>query len=160
MSGLRGLTGVSLSNLISWSEDLKVEHPQIDAQHEAIFAMISEVSDIWQGHGSAEKLLALVDKLGRVLKAHFQYEETVLADIRYPKLPEHRAEHNLMLRELASIRRRIDHMGPGQAQPEPGWLVMNFMFGVTIGHIVHSDSEYVRYAREAAEEDRNSWPHS
>lgn len=159
ISGLHGLAGMSLKDLVSWSDDFKVDHPQIDAQHAAIFNIVGEVSALWHNHGSADELLAIVDKLGKVLEAHFRYEETVLADIAYPKLAEHKAEHALMLRELASIRDRVVGMRPGPAYPEPGWQVMNFMLGVTVGHIVHSDVDYCRFAQQAAEEDA-AWPHS
>lgn len=160
LAGLYGLAGRSLKDLVSWSDGLRVGHPQIDAQHEAIFNLVGEVSALWRAHSRSDQLLAVIDKLDRVLAAHFRYEEKVLADIRYPGLREHKAEHDGMLGELAAIRARVAGMNHRRAFPEPGWEVMNFMLGVTVGHIVHSDSDYCRYAEEAAEDERNAWPHS
>jgi hemerythrin len=95
--------------------------------------------------------------------AHFRYEERELARIGYPKLAEHRAEHKVMLDELRLIRERLDGMGQGTVQGEPGFLVLNFVLGVTIGHIFHSDMQYCVFARHASgndaeEEEELGWP--
>jgi hypothetical protein len=42
-----GLDEFSLRRLVTWGEHLKVEQPQIDAQHQAIFDIAMEVADIW-----------------------------------------------------------------------------------------------------------------
>jgi hypothetical protein len=42
-----GLDEFSLRRLVAWGEHLKVEQPQIDAQHQAIFDIAMEVADIW-----------------------------------------------------------------------------------------------------------------
>lgn len=149
LSSLHGLADMSLTDLISWGDYFKVHHPQIDAQHEAIFNLVGEVSALWHAHGSSDDLLAIVDKLDKVLRAHFRFEEATLAEIDYPRLDAHQAEHAIMLRDLKSIRCRIVAMNHGPAYPEPGWLVMNFLLGVTVGHIVHSDVDYCRFARES-----------
>lgn len=149
VSSLHGLADMSLKDLIDWGDNFKVDQPQIDAQHEAIFGMVNEVSALWHEHGSSDQLLAIVEKLDKVLRAHFSYEESVLAKIDYPKLAEHKTEHAIMLRDLESIHDRIVRMEHGPAYPEPGWLVMNFLLGLTVGHIVHSDVDYCRHVRDA-----------
>jgi len=76
---------------------------------------------------------------------------------------EHRAEHKVMLDELGLIRERLDDMAQGTVQGEPGFLVLNFVLGVTIGHIFHSDMQYCVFARHASgdemeEEEGLGWP--
>lgn len=148
-SAPQDLADLSLKELISWGDHYKVNQPHIDAQHEAIFRIVGEVSALWHERGSSEQLLAIVDKLDKVVRAHFGYEEGVLAEIGYPKLAEHKKEHEIMLRDLESIRDRIARMAGGPAYPEPGWMVMNFLLGLTGGHITHSDVDYCRYVRDS-----------
>lgn len=158
MSGLHGLSDVSVKQLIAWGDHLKVDQPQIDAQHEAIFHLAVEILDIWHMHGNLEPLKALCEKLAKVLEAHFRYEEGQLAAIGYTSLAEHAAEHEVMLNELQVIRDRLGRMGRGTVQPEPGFLVVNYILGVTIGHICHSDMDYCVFARKASHEDGHAWP--
>ena len=128
-----------------------MDHLPIDVEHEAIFTISMEIIELWERHGKASELRVLVDKPGKVLQAHFHYEEGVLTDIRYPKLEEHRAEHETMLRELAVLRQRLANMDQqGSAYPGPGYLVLNYILGVTVGHIFHGDLDYCLHARELA----------
>lgn len=156
-SAPRGLSDLSLKRLVTWGDHLKVDQQQIDAQHEGIFGIAMEISDLWQRHGDLDQLKAVAEKLARVLEAHFRYEERQLADIVYPKLVEHQAEHKVMLDELQGIRNRLDRMGSGNVQMEPGFLVLSYILGVTVGHIVHSDMDYGAFARASAGS-RATWP--
>src|ERR1039457_55967 len=158
MSGLHGMTDTPLKQMIGWGDHLKVDQPSIDAQHEGIFNIAMEVVDIWQKHGQLEKLRGLTKKLANVLEGHFRYEERQLEEVGYPKLDEHKTEHKVMLDELKLIRIRLHQMGDGTAQMAPGFLVHNFILGVTIGHICHSDMEYCVYARKVAEGKEKTWP--
>lgn len=142
LSGPHGISHYALSRLVAWGDHLKVEQPDIDAQHEAIFGLVAEANDLWRGNADLKDLRALVEKLGNVLKGHFRYEESVLAKAGYPKLEEHKAEHAVMLGELAAIRRRLAKKGDGAAYPESGWIVLSFLLGVTVGHIANSDLDY------------------
>jgi hemerythrin len=153
MSGLHGLSDISLKRLIEWGDHLKVDQPQIDAQHQAIFDIAIEITDIWHKHGDLDQLKAVAEKLSKVLESHFRFEERQLADIGYAKLAEHRAEHKVMLDELQSIRDRLERMGHGTAHAEPGFLVLSYVLGVTIGHISNSDMEYCVSARNATSAD-------
>jgi len=150
MRGHQGLSVQSLANLVQWGDELRVEHPAIDAQHEGIFKLVSEVYKLWREHADIEALRAVVVRLGKVLEAHFNYEEQELARVGYPNLVNHRSEHRAMLRELAVVRERIEKTGQSHAYPEPGWIVLNFLLGVTVGHILHSDMDYYVHLHKPA----------
>lgn len=158
MSGLHGMTDSSLKQLIAWGDHLKVDQPSIDAQHEGIFGLAMEIADTWHKHGQLNYIRELTGRLAKVLEGHFRYEERQLEEVGYPKLEEHKAEHKMMLDELQVIRGRLNAMGDGTAQMAPGFLVNNFILGVTIGHICHSDMEYCVFARKAAEGKQKVWP--
>jgi len=158
VSGFRGLTGFSLKQLVAWGDHLHVDQPQLDAQHQGICDIALEVVDIWHKRGDLDQLKEVAAKLGRVLESHFRYEEKQLADIGYTKLDAHRAEHRVMLDELRLIRDRLDGMQSGRIDSEPGFLVLSYVLGVTIGHISHSDMDYRQFAREATSNERTGWP--
>lgn len=160
MSGMHGLTDSSLRQLLVWGDHLKVDQPQIDAQHQGIFDLAMEIANAWFNHADLDRIKALAEKLAKVLEGHFRYEERQLAEVDYPRLDEHMAEHRVMLDELQVIRDRLATMGNGTAQRLPGFLVNNFVLGVTVGHISQSDMEYCAFARKAAEGRERIWPTS
>jgi len=158
LSGVHGMTDSSLKQLVSWGDHLKVDQAQIDAQHEGIFNIALEVADAWHRHGDLEHLKALAGKLSTVLEGHFRYEERQLEAIAYPKLEAHKAEHQVMLDELKIIRDRLDGMGHGTPQMAPGFIVYNYILGITVGHIGQSDMAYCAYARDSQADQMPGWP--
>lgn len=157
-AGLHGLTDFSLRRLVAWGDHLKVDHPQIDAQHEAIFHIATEIADVWHCHGQLAEIQALAQKLHKVLWVHCKFEESQLEAVGYPNLAEHRREHKIMLKELELIRKRLEQMDAGLVQGEPGFVVLNYILGVTVGHIFQSDMEYCTFAREKAKQGAQVWP--
>ncbi len=158
LSQLPGLNGQSLKQLVAWGEHLKVDQAQLDAQHEAIFKIAMEVADTWQSRSQIEGLKALTEKLANLLGAHFRHEERQLAEVGYPVLDERKAEHQVMLDELQVIRQRLDRMDAGSPLMSPGFIVHNYVLGVTVGHICHSDMDYCAHARQAADCGKQVWP--
>ena len=150
MAGLHGITDQPLTRLIAWGDHLKVDQPQIDAQHQAVFDIAIEIVELWQRHADVGHIKTVVDKLTKVLEAHFSFEERELARLGYDKLEEHRGEHKAMLKELRTIRARLDMVKPGKIDFEPGFVVLSFMLGLTVGHIAHSDMDYCAFARREA----------
>ena len=145
---LSGLSRYSLKQLITWGDHLRIDHPQIDVQHEAIFNVALEIADISHAQGDSGRLRVLVEKLNKVLETHFDYEEQQLAKIGYAKLAQHKAEHTVMLDELQVIRERLNGFAGRPIQQGPGFLIMNFVLGVTVGHILDSDMEYGVFVHE------------
>lgn len=145
--GRMQLQHLSVSNLIQWGDHLSVEHPGIDAQHKAIFDLGAKVYENWRAGGSASFLGPAVDKLASLLETHFAYEERLLAEIGYDGLEEHAAEHRAMLAEMALLKQRFPTFEDGRRQPggsllAPGWFVMQFILGFSIGHVMSNDMRY------------------
>jgi hemerythrin-like metal-binding protein len=149
-SGLYGTNFASLKQLLSWGDHLKTGHPQIDAQHEGIFNIAMEIADRWQDHGNLEAMKSLMEKFGKVLAAHFRYEDQQHEAVNAPNLAAHKAEHAMMLEELQTLRDRLDQMKGNSCLATPGFILQNFVLGVTVGHVGHSDMDYSGAARDAA----------
>ena len=157
LSGVQGLNRFTFKQLISWGEHLKVDQPQIDIQHKEIFELGGEIEEIWHNRGDLDQIKALAEKLTKLLENHFRYEEQQLAEIGYTRLDEHRNEHKVMLDELQNIRNRLESMGHGQIQSAPGFFVLSYILGVTIGHISHSDMDYYFFAKKSVIDSGKSW---
>ncbi len=140
-SGPLGQSTMNLRRLVAWGDHYKVDQPQLDAQHEQIFDIALEVCDIWQRRGDLQRLKDVTDKLARVLAAHFEYEERQFVGTAHARCAEHCDEHRVMLAELQTIRKRLEAMGPGRVRSEPGFLVLSYVLGLTVGHLTHSDMD-------------------
>lgn len=147
--GRTQLQHLAISNLIQWGDHLSVEHPGIDAQHKAIFDLGAKVYEHWRGGGRVDTLRPAVDKLASLLQSHFAYEERLLAEIGYDGLAQHAAEHRSMLGELEIIQQHFNAFSDNQESTggsllAPGWPIMQFILGFTVGHVMSSDMSYCR----------------
>jgi hemerythrin len=142
VAAAEGLALSSLKSLIKWGDDFRINRSEIDSQHERIFKLAAEASELSRKHTDRIRLRAVFDEFGHTLTEHFHFEETELAEMAYPRLDEHRAEHQAMLAEFDFIRQRLASKGEGWAFQEEALVVLNFMLGVTVGHILHSDIDF------------------
>jgi hemerythrin-like metal-binding protein len=140
---------LSVTKLIQWGDHLSVEHSGIDAQHKAVFDLGTTLYEHWRAGGSIDVLRPAVDKLANLLEAHFSYEERLLTEIGYSGLDEHVAEHRSMLNDLEMMKSRFHtfkdgHETSGGSLLSPGWSIMQFILGFSIGHVMSSDMSYCR----------------
>jgi hemerythrin len=138
---------LALNNLIQWGDHYSVDHPEIDAQHKAILELGTKVYENWRAGAPVNVLRAAVDKLARLLEAHFAYEERLLAEIGYKALEQHAAEHRSMLKEISEMQDYFQalHGEKGEAGGSvlaPGWPVVQFVLEFSVGHVSTSDMSY------------------
>lgn len=138
----------SVSTVIRWGEDMSVGHALLDEQHRAIFDLLAEAQDLWRRGEGVARLHPLLTRLGRLLENHFPEEERMLAEVRYPKLPEHAAEHAKTMKELKEVCERFKS-GPDGGGVAPGWVVLDFILRVAVGHVLASDAGYVGHVAQA-----------
>jgi hemerythrin-like metal-binding protein len=124
-----------------------VGHPGIDAQHKEIYDFGAEIYESWRDGVRLGTLRMAVDTLLKLLRAHFIYEERLLAGIGYAGLKQHVAEHRAMLKELQEMREHFETLiddddSPGGSVLSPNWSVMRFILGFSLGHVMTSDMSY------------------
>ncbi len=145
--GRMPLQHLSINNLIQFGDDLSVGHAAVDAQHRAIFNLGAKVHEDWRTGGSIDILRPAVDKLNDLMHAHFAFEERTLDAIGYHDLKNHAAEHRSMLDELSIMHDRFRGFKGGLETRggsllAPGWPIMQFVLGFTVGHVMSSDLSY------------------
>ena len=83
------------------------------------------------------------------MHSHFAFEERVLHEIGYDDIENHAAEHRGMREELDQMHDRIHNFKEsnrilGGSLMAPGWSIMQFILGFTVGHVAGSDMAYSR----------------
>jgi hemerythrin len=87
-------------------------HPEIDAQHRALFERLGALLDATRERRSRDEVVTLVEFLARYVVEHFEAEEREMERTRYERLLEHRAEHRAFVKELAALRAELEAEGP------------------------------------------------
>jgi hemerythrin len=83
-----------------WSSSYETGQPEIDRQHRRLFEMINELHEA-MGHGRGRETLGPVLKnLAEYTVDHFATEEAFMQSIGYPDLPEHRAKHEALVKQV------------------------------------------------------------
>ena len=137
----------AINHLMQWGDHLSVGHPEIDAQHREIYEFGAEIYESWREGVRVGELRLAADRLLKLLRAHFVYEERLLAGIGYADIKQHVAEHRSMLKELQGMRDHFETIGddddsPGGSVLSPNWSVMRFILGFSLGHVMTSDMNY------------------
>lgn len=142
VAATEGLAFNTLKTLITWGDDFKIDEGRLDQQHQKIFGLALEASGLCRDAADADRLAVVLDEFGISIKEHFAYEESVLGAIRHPTLEAHRAEHAGMLSEFELLRTRLADDTGAWACNRAALSILNFMIGVTVGHILHTDKNF------------------
>ena len=86
--------------LITWSDELSIGIPEIDAEHQKLVAILNQLDEAMKtGRGTrimGNILTQLVDYTG----VHFSSEEKQMADADYPDLHLHESQHRQLVEKV------------------------------------------------------------
>jgi hemerythrin len=136
-----------MKDLTEWDDDYKIGQSEIDSQHEEIFKLALKVSKLSRDPVELGRLRVAFIEFGNALKEHFAYEEELLANIGHPTLDAHRAEHAAMVTELDFICQGLVSKVDGWPFQEEALVILDFMLGVMVGHILHCDADCTELMR-------------
>lgn len=89
---------------IQWSNDFLVGNPTIDRQHKELFRAFSELVDACRlGQGKA-KVEELLDFLEVYVIFHFDAEDKLMEQSKYPGLEAHRQAHAGFIEQLKELK--------------------------------------------------------
>jgi hemerythrin len=121
-----------------WTEEFSVRIPRVDAEHRRIFDLLRELREGAHGPATEKLLPRAIDELSKYAERHLRREELLLRVRGYPRLAEHKAEHDEYRVKVASLRGQI-------FRRDIGVRVTNFVDGWWRQHILTSDQDYARY---------------
>lgn len=131
-----------------WKEKYKIGVPQIDTQHEELFARVTVfVETLRSDKEWAEKVSSVNDTLEFMkdyVVTHFRDEEAYQEEIGYPGLAEHKKTHSDMVAYVAAISEQYEKEGYKEItmQQFAGKLVTWL-----VNHVVADDQKIADYAR-------------
>jgi hemerythrin-like metal-binding protein len=128
-----------------WKEELSVGIPEIDAEHKHFIFLVNELNkSITQGMApeviKGNLLLILEDAA-----QHFEHEERLFKEWKYPDADVHAKIHAHVLKVLQEIKEKFIPYGYDSEWVDAGMLIK----GVLIDHILTEDMKYADYYQHA-----------
>jgi len=127
-------------NWIVWDSTLDTGHPAIDADHmelARLFNLLPEAATMPGGNTLCGKVL---DQIIEHARKHFQQEQQLMANCRYPKIEQHTAEHVMLLDQVLNYQATFD---AGAAASEIA--LIDFPDAWLAFHILFSDKDLARF---------------
>jgi len=126
--------------LITWSDALSVNDPEIDSQHQQLIGMINDLHEAMR-EGKTQSIMGnLFNRLIEYTAKHFSYEEKRMKDCGYPNLVEHKAKHADLVKQVIALQGKF-HSGSQHINMK----VMNFLKEWITNHIQKGDKKYAPY---------------
>ena len=94
--------------MAEWSDDLGLDHPEMDADHQQLVLLVNEL-DYAIGHSRpVETTRRTLDDLTAFAGRHFCHEERLMRQSAYPDFRAHKRSHDQLIRDLRLLIREID----------------------------------------------------
>lgn len=89
--------------MIHWTEDLRIGHPIIDADHKRLIEIINEFLEHSKSLDNAQLMSETLKALLKYGQEHFAREQKIQQDCRYPYHAMHVREHNMLLVQIRAM---------------------------------------------------------
>ena len=122
-------------------DEYSVKIAVIDEQHKRLFEIGNSISELvkdYKGQDTYDDIVKLVIELEKYTEYHFEEEEKILRQYRYPDIEEHIAEHRYFIKYLSGL----DFNEIDNNQEE--WLnkLVKFIMAWILKHILNTDFKY------------------
>lgn len=135
---------------LEWSDKFSTDIVSIDRQHQELLYLTQNLLEVLSSDATTlkDKQDAFKDLVDHAL-AHFEYEERIMRNIRYPGLEGHMREHNDLRAEIAQITEDVMR---GNAIKDWKGLVSLVQVWL-LRHIVSSDTPIRHYLHREHDDD-------
>ncbi len=124
--------------LIDWTDDFETGINSVDDQHRKLVEIVNKFDDAAKKGKGSRIMNEILTDLIAYTGEHFVSEEKLLADAGYPKLKQHHAQHQQLLRKVERLQFEFDQQGKRITVE-----VRDFLKHWLTNHILKEDKAYV-----------------
>jgi hemerythrin len=128
--------------LLNWDDSYSVSIRAFDEQHRHLFDLLNRLHDAMKAGMSNAVLGPILQELVRYAATHFEAEEGIMQQHRYPMLSEHRRQHQELAAQVADFEQKYQ-----AGTVLLGLPLMEFLRSWLTHHIFESDRRYSGYLR-------------
>ena len=85
---------------IIWDDSYRIGIEKIDEQHQGFFALFNELEQALEAENTEEAVTKTLDALFEYVQMHFDEEERLMLEQKYPALEEHVAVHVAFVKQI------------------------------------------------------------
>jgi hemerythrin len=123
-----------------WSKSLETGIAKIDEQHQELFRRI----DILMDAGNKDRIKETIDFLGKYIVVHFNDEQKMHLDAKYPKAAVHKSFHDNYVKEFGKLKDQVMKEGHTIAVSQ---AVNKNVIGWLKEHIMVHDKEFAAFCK-------------
>lgn len=137
--------------VIAWEAALESGIPMIDEQHRNIVNLINDLCVCVQTNAHRSGVLESLDRIIADTRHHFETEELLFREYRYPEETSHSALHRSLEAQITAVRETLaDRHGPLSD------IFLVFLQDWFVNHIRASDRLFALWFRETCGERRET----
>ena len=125
-----------------WTDEISVCCGKIDRQHRELFDSINELMEE-KAELDPEEFARILTELTDYFKLHFAAEEQYMAQIGFPGLKQHRAEHLRFTYDIAMFNQQFTNKVPTQAKALNAYMKDWFL-----NHVQKADMSYKAFLEQ------------
>ncbi len=123
--------------LVTWDTSYSVKVKSCDAEHQKLFDLINQLHEAMKlGLGRAV-VADTVHELEKYTQTHFRAEEALMQRAQYPKLDEHRLQHQKFVAQVKQFKDDLEAGSMGSSI-----AVLTFLKDWLAEHIKQTDKMY------------------
>src|SRR5579872_1415923 len=127
-------------SIFDWKDSYGVGVPEIDAQHRRLYSLAAELYDAMNAGKGKTLVEPVLDSLIAYTRTHFQFEERMLEQTRYPDLRQHKVLHEELTAKVLQFQPDFKAGKAGLAVE-----IMPFLANWLRQHIGGTDRKYVPF---------------
>ena len=126
-------------HFIQWQPSLNTNIKEIDDQHKGLVEIIN-LTAYAKNKNHPERLKEILVKLIDYTKTHFAYEEEHMLKNNYNKIIEHKAQHQVLIRQVINI---LEKLKSGENDVLEN--IFNILENWLLKHVKEQDREYAYF---------------
>jgi len=130
------------TDMVTWDEKYATGIELIDSQHKELFSLTNELFRACKGDNEALKgvFMETMEKMVAYVRFHFGAEQEMLQRIKYPEYPEHKKQHDKLIRDILDA---VNAHNKGEKFVANQFV--RTMRDWILGHIAVTDKQYALY---------------
>ena len=123
--------------LVTWDTSYSVKVKSCDAEHQKLFDLINQLHEAMKLRMGQTIVAETVNELEKYTQTHFRAEEALMQRAQYPKLDEHRFQHQKFVTQVKQFKNDLDAGNLGSSI-----AVLTFLKDWLAEHIKQTDKMY------------------
>jgi hemerythrin len=124
---------------VEWKDAYKIGHAEIDQQHQRLF----ELTNALMAAKDVGELRRSMVQLYKHTREHFDLEESLMRQYKYPELAQHTEMHDNLLSRLNEVSEEV---GRGQVNRS---ALVQLMGTWALHHIPHEDAQFAVFMSQS-----------